>query len=730
MADSPIKQKIILEGEKEYKQALKDAQRELKTLRSELKAETAELGKNATEQEKNAVKAKNLQKQIAEQEKIVKTYTEALEEVKKKYGDNEEEVAKWEVKLNEARTALANMKNGLDDAGGSMKRTEADINTGITATKNLSDSFEKLGEVGGNISSAIEDAFMSMVGTIQEAVGQIWGQLMEIAAKSDNYLDLATYFGASATEVQKWDSAMKSAGGSMDTVTQLITKLKYSGKDVQVAKWFAMDPNQYDNDLEFFENLMQRMSNQREEMKKAGTWDEAMKDIFGSKKGFDVEGVLSDWDEILKGLNRFDADKGGFGLSEEQITDMAELNVQVQTLLESWEKLKEMGTVQLFGQLAMDLTGNAQGIVDALKKYFDADSPEERDQALEELKKNIEDAFQRIADAIREGIKILDEVAKELQESEDPIVRTLGNILGGITDALEWLTEDNMNNAIKALEVLAAFWITGNGLKMASTIAGIVANIAVIRGFNAAGGAAGAAGGAAEAAGAAGGAEGAAAGGGLFGALSGKVSAFMASGAAGVAGLAAALAAGGYIGASMINANLNDENLNAIYGDGESGGVIRDADESIAKAAAKYWGIYNDESKTGTEEAFQAREDLYKTLEEHGYVNAEQGVSLFENVFDNWMKENDIDGLAEELNTALQEGGFSGLELPADWWKKGPDENGVTSEDIQNLNALPAEVKDAVESLIGSIKINMNGEKVADLVTPRVSENIAFMLEQ
>ena len=50
MANNEIKQKIVLEGEQQYKNAIKDAQRNLKTLRSELKAETAELGKNATEQ--------------------------------------------------------------------------------------------------------------------------------------------------------------------------------------------------------------------------------------------------------------------------------------------------------------------------------------------------------------------------------------------------------------------------------------------------------------------------------------------------------------------------------------------------------------------------------------------------------------------------------------------------------------------------------------------------------
>ena len=86
-----IKQTIVLEGEKQYNQALKDAQRNLTTLTSELKAETAELGRNATEQQKAETRRKNLQKSIKEQEKIVKTYQKALEEVREKYADNEDE---------------------------------------------------------------------------------------------------------------------------------------------------------------------------------------------------------------------------------------------------------------------------------------------------------------------------------------------------------------------------------------------------------------------------------------------------------------------------------------------------------------------------------------------------------------------------------------------------------------------------------------------------------------
>lgn len=61
-----IKQRIVLEGEKQYNAAIKEAQRNIKTLRSEMKAETAELGNNATAQQKAEVAAKSLKKQIAE----------------------------------------------------------------------------------------------------------------------------------------------------------------------------------------------------------------------------------------------------------------------------------------------------------------------------------------------------------------------------------------------------------------------------------------------------------------------------------------------------------------------------------------------------------------------------------------------------------------------------------------------------------------------------------------
>ena len=157
MADE-IRQKIVLEGEKEYSAALKEANRNLKTLRSELKAETAELGANATAQQKAETKGRNLQKQIEQQKKIVDTYQAALKEVKERYGDNSDEVAKWEQKLNNARYTLATMNNDLE-------RSQQDLKKQEDALKSAGNAYDDAADAAGAFGDATDAA-----GQIADAV--------------------------------------------------------------------------------------------------------------------------------------------------------------------------------------------------------------------------------------------------------------------------------------------------------------------------------------------------------------------------------------------------------------------------------------------------------------------------------------------------------------------------------------------------------------------------------
>ena len=123
---------------------------------------------------------------------------------------------------------------------------------------------------------------------------------------------------------------------------------------------------------------------------------------------------------------------------------MSQLYDEVNKVRESWQRLKDMATVKLFGSLSMDLTSNAQGVLDGFLDYLNADTPQEQDEALNKVEENILGMFRRVKQAIEDGIKLLDKIAEDFKASDDPAVQTVGKIMGGLADALEWFTEDNI----------------------------------------------------------------------------------------------------------------------------------------------------------------------------------------------------------------------------------------------------------------------------------------------
>ena len=468
-----IKQKIVLEGEKQYNQALKDAQRNLKTLRSELKAETAELGKNATEQQKAAVKTKNLQQQIKEQEQIVKTYKEALEEVRKQYGDNEDAIAKWEVKLNDARTALANMRSSLDAVGDGFADVKDQSDMAVVAAKSVADAFKDIGTLGETISSGIEGAISGVVDTVRNTISQVWTQIVDLAARSNNMVDLAGYWNTSTTTIQKYAGAVKEASGTLEDINSLVTKIN-SMDGNKIAELTGVSDEKYEDKWQYAMAVMDAMSKMDHK-----TRNETGFEIFGkgAVKAFDL---LNDWAKVQENLDKYDPSKGGYGLSEEDVQQMSDLYDKVNGLLASWQALKDAATVKLFGSLAFDLTGNAQAILDALLKYFNAENDSEREEALQEVEDNIVAAFERIGDAIQKGVEALRRVGERLQSSEDPVVRAIGDILVNLTNAFQWLI-DNQDLVKGALEFIFGAWLLSKIAKIGSELASLILQINTIR---------------------------------------------------------------------------------------------------------------------------------------------------------------------------------------------------------------------------------------------------------
>jgi phage-related minor tail protein len=123
--------KIGIEGEREFKQALRDINQNFKVLGSEMKLVTSQFDKQ--ENSIGAVTARNkvLNKEIEEQKEKVNLLEKALKNAADSFGENDSRTKAWATKLNDAKADLNNLERELDsgtdatdDLGGAMEEGE------------------------------------------------------------------------------------------------------------------------------------------------------------------------------------------------------------------------------------------------------------------------------------------------------------------------------------------------------------------------------------------------------------------------------------------------------------------------------------------------------------------------------------------------------------------------------------------------------------------------------
>ena len=486
-----IKQKIVLEGEKQYNQALRDAQRNLKTLKSELKAETAELGKNATEQQKAEKKAESLRKQIAEQEKVVKTLKTALAEVKEKYGDNADEVAKWEQKLNNARTTLANMKSDLEGVGSGFKTVNTDAAQATVATKSVADAMNSIAGVGDSVAGAIENIFTTLIDRAMEAAEALWDMITETAGRANKFTDLGSYYGSSAQEIQMWSNSIEAAGGDFEKFLAIVNRLSFGGKEKKITETLGISKENYENDIQYTLAVLDELEKRRDRLGQ-GWYDGVMSELFGAKKSADVSWFLSNshghesaTGEWIYGWRdnpqRFNGNESGYGMSDSELSTMNDVYITLESIETKWNALKDNFAAG-FGVATLDLLVNVEGTLDGIADYMNAETDGEREAALQKIRQNVEEFFRKLGEIIRDTIHIIKDVGLELQESDDPLTAAIGDILVKLAESLEWMVE-HADEVKGAFETIFGVWLLAKLAAVAGKLSSILMQIEAIKAF-------------------------------------------------------------------------------------------------------------------------------------------------------------------------------------------------------------------------------------------------------
>lgn len=725
-SENEIKNKIVLEGEKEYSGALKEAMRNLRTLRSELKAETAELGRNATEQQKAEVRAKSLKKQIAEQEKIVRTCQSALDEVRKKYADNAEAIAKYETKLNSARTYLANMRNELEGLGDAFSDAGQEAGQSMVETRSFAESIQSLGDAAGAVSTAIEGVFSGMIRTVKDAVSDVWGSMTELAGRANAWLDLAGYWNTSAEEIQKWYHSVEGTSNKFEDLNNAVTRI-VMGDQKKIAEATGVSSAAYEDQWQYAMAVMDALSKMDYKSRV-----DAMGEVFGERRATKVMDLINEWDKILAKRERFDAGTGGLGMTAEQMDNMAAIAEQVAEIEETWAAFKDSFIAGVAGKLTLELGGNAQGMLDALIGFMNAGSEKDRERALKDLEENMTQFFTRLGEAIEAAAQALKDVGGEMQESENGTIRAIGSVLEGLSDVLGWFAdENNISAVVKGFGALAGVWGGAKMIQAVSTLASLGANLRIIRsggglmGALFGGGATAAAGGAATAA---------ASGGGLGAVLGGGLKAI---------GSAIAKAAPWLAGAAVLaenaikhqgNDDITDGNgeirmeVRKDFQKGKDGDIImRTPDDGMyhpltvpggpqglsltdaqREAAEAFWDAWRENPTDFSDEAWDAFEGAFAGFDElFDELNEKLDQLVQERYPDTWR---DMDNIPTEI--------FSGMQ--------GFDKSSSSLENASaTLRGLPRQILDAVRAGVANITVTLDGYTVGGLIAPHVSERIA-----
>lgn len=196
--------KIALQGETEYRAALKQITQNLALVSSEMKKVTAEYGKN--DNSAAALTARNdvLNRKLDEQKKKVSEVEKMLEEAKKEYGENSDAVTKWQIELNKAEAEVIKTTKEIEKNTDALAENEKSAEDDANAIKEFGDEAEqsgdkalKLGDIikGHLIADAIKAGLSAVVDGVK-ALGKAFADSVQAAGSFETSMAKAsTLFG-------------------------------------------------------------------------------------------------------------------------------------------------------------------------------------------------------------------------------------------------------------------------------------------------------------------------------------------------------------------------------------------------------------------------------------------------------------------------------------------------------------------------------------------------------
>ncbi len=375
--------KIGLEGEKEFKQSLRDINDQFKVLGSEMKLVESEFGKNATSVEGLTAKNEVLAKEITAQKQKIEVLEKALKNASDSFGENDKRTQAWQIQLNNAKAALNGMERELDDNNSALKKAADNLDDAEKEADDFGDEvedagkqsddaggkFEALGAVCKGVAATLAVAFTAVSAAAVSAGKALIDMSKEGAAFADGVLTESTVTGIATDKLQEYMYAAELVDVSTETLTKSMAKQIKSMKAVQDGTKLSVEAyeklgvsvldaegNLRDSDTVYWEviDALGKMENETER-------DALGMQILG-KSAQELNPLITAGAERMKELGQ-QAHDAGYVIGDEMLNAYGALDDQIQYLSVGATAAKNaLGTVLLpvltdLGSTGVDLLG-------------------------------------------------------------------------------------------------------------------------------------------------------------------------------------------------------------------------------------------------------------------------------------------------------------------------------------------------------------------------------------
>lgn len=225
MATRSATLKVAIEGEQQYKNALKELNQGSAVLASEMKKLSAEFAGNEHSIEALNAKGDLLQRQLLQQKDKVETLKKALAESAKNFGEADKRTQEWQIRLNSAEAAQAKIEQQI-------KQTNEEIENQGKITLTVGDAVDQLAsKLGINLPKGATDALNSTVKFSTGTIAAMGAAAAAVAALMKTIKELHNITLEAAADVDALVTESMVTGLSTDTIQQL----KYAENLIDVS---------------------------------------------------------------------------------------------------------------------------------------------------------------------------------------------------------------------------------------------------------------------------------------------------------------------------------------------------------------------------------------------------------------------------------------------------------------------------------------------------------------